>query len=299
MTIPSDKAGRPRKAHDDYKLWSPAPDPATIRPCPICGKRGEVWQYAKTPHHQLQRAVMCTNGEAFGPQIKDGGELFTGCILYMPPNSFYRPTTKEAVRYWNEYADALTAQRTAPLPELQHIVQVLPLPPQPETVTKATRAASILWGPLEQTGPNSWIQRGSSTGVTLPDPASTYDAVADAVQEIADAAEEAFKKAGLTDPGEWDSDNIVEDVKRGIVSAIERMTPRSTTGAWIPHHTNPERDGCLWPIAVRADGGGFHMKFEYYHFTDGWATDEDIAAWWNQPIAPIARALSANGALPK
>ena len=52
---------------------------------------------------------------------------------------------------------------------------------------------------------------------------STYDVVADAVQEIADAAEEAFKKAGLAHPGEWDGDNIVEDVKRGICSAIERL----------------------------------------------------------------------------
>ena len=59
--------------------------------------------------------------------------------------------------------------------------------------------------------------------------APQYDAVADAVQEIADAAEEAFKKAGLTDPGEWDSDNIVEDVKRGIVSAIGRLAARSHT----------------------------------------------------------------------
>ena len=61
--------------------------------------------------------------------------------------------------------------------------------------------------------------------------APQYDAVADAVNEIADAAEEAFKKAGLTDPGEWDGDNIVKDVKRGLVRSIEALAARSHTEA--------------------------------------------------------------------
>lgn len=60
-------------------------------------------------------------------------------------------------------------------------------------------------------------------------------------------------------------------------------------GAWIPRSTNPDRDGCLWPIAIRDPHGGFVMAFEYYHFQDGWATGDDIAAWWNQPVAPVAR----------
>ncbi len=66
-------------------------------------------------------------------------------------------------------------------------------------------------------------RRAAISPRATPNGADAYDLMADAVQEIADAAEEAFKKAGLTDPGEWDSDNIVQDVKRGIVSAIERL----------------------------------------------------------------------------
>jgi hypothetical protein len=52
--------------------------------------------------------------------------------------------------------------------------------------------------------------------------AQSYDAIADAVNEVAEAAQEAFRKAGL-EPGEWDSDNIVQDVKRGIAYDIERL----------------------------------------------------------------------------
>jgi hypothetical protein len=55
-----------------------------------------------------------------------------------------------------------------------------------------------------------------------------YDVMADAVCEIADAARQAFVKAGF-DPGEWDSDNIVQDVKNGLVSAIETLAARSAT----------------------------------------------------------------------
>jgi hypothetical protein len=54
--------------------------------------------------------------------------------------------------------------------------------------------------------------------------------MADAVCEIADAARQAFVKAGF-DPGEWDGDNIVQDVKRGLVDAVETLAARSATGA--------------------------------------------------------------------
>lgn len=99
------------RAYDNYKLWEPQPDPATIKPCPICGTSGEVWQYADKPDSQLLRVVMCKNGESFGPQIKDGHVILGGCLLYMPPNDFYRATTKEAVKYWNDYAEALLKMR--------------------------------------------------------------------------------------------------------------------------------------------------------------------------------------------
>ena len=54
------------------------------------------------------------------------------------------------------------------------------------------------------------------------DQSDSYNVMADAVCEIADAAREAFIKTGF-DPGEWDSDNIVQDVKRGLVEAIDRL----------------------------------------------------------------------------
>lgn len=102
-----------RKPHDNYKLWTPQPDPATVARCPICASPAEVWQYSANPDAQLQRVVMCTNGEAFGPQLTDGMTLLGGCLLYMPPDDFYRARTVEAVKYWNEYAKALNALRGA------------------------------------------------------------------------------------------------------------------------------------------------------------------------------------------
>ena len=34
-----------------------------------------------------------------------------GCLLYMPPQDFYRGRIAEAVKFWNQYARALNAQR--------------------------------------------------------------------------------------------------------------------------------------------------------------------------------------------
>lgn len=56
----------------------------------------------------------------------------------------------------------------------------------------------------------------------LPELRKPYDIAADAVQEVADAAAEAFRKAGI-EPNEWDGDDIVKDVGRGIASDIERL----------------------------------------------------------------------------
>lgn len=98
-----------KKPHDTYKLWFPQPEPGTVKPCPICGSGTEVWQYADNPGAQLLRVVMCTRGDRFGPQIRES--LMGGCLLYMPPQEFYQATTKEAVRFWNEYAEAVAAQR--------------------------------------------------------------------------------------------------------------------------------------------------------------------------------------------
>lgn len=45
--------------------------------------------------------------------------------------------------------------------------------------------------------------------------ATTYDAIADAVNAVAEAAQATFRQVGL-EPGEWDGDDIVKDVSRGI-----------------------------------------------------------------------------------
>jgi hypothetical protein len=70
--------------------------------------------------------------------------------------------------------------------------------------------------------------------------------MADAVCEIADAARQAFVKAGF-DPGEWDGDNIVQDVKRGLVDAVETLAARSATA-------HQERDSIIEECAKACDG---------------------------------------------
>lgn len=77
--------------------------------CPVCGSDAELWQYSKDfKNGPIEKLVMCTNGERFGPQ---DGAMNEGCLLYMPPQDFYRGRIVEAVKFWNEYANELTTQR--------------------------------------------------------------------------------------------------------------------------------------------------------------------------------------------
>jgi len=86
------------------------PAGANVEPCPVCGADAELWQYSKDfKNGPIDKVVMCTNGERFGPQ---DGAVNEGCLLYMPPQDFYRGRIAEAVKFWNEYARALVAQRT-------------------------------------------------------------------------------------------------------------------------------------------------------------------------------------------
>lgn len=92
-------------------LYRPvAPGPETIAACPVCGAEAVAWSYSSTPAAPMQRVVMCSNGEAFGPQEGFANE---GCLLFMPPDEFYKATIREAVRFWNEYAEALVSLRAA------------------------------------------------------------------------------------------------------------------------------------------------------------------------------------------
>ena len=97
------------KPHDDYKRLA-VPAGVTIRPCPVCACDAELWQYSESETSDTTKAVMCSNGTAFGPQ---DGLVNEGCLLYMPPNGFYMATIREAVKYWNDYAAALQRMQRA------------------------------------------------------------------------------------------------------------------------------------------------------------------------------------------
>jgi hypothetical protein len=89
--------------HDCYQPID-TPEGVVIEPCPVCNARASLWRHSEAPDAPTTTAVMCSNGERFGPQ---DGLVNLGCLLYMPPGDFHRGTIREAVRYWNEYALAL------------------------------------------------------------------------------------------------------------------------------------------------------------------------------------------------
>lgn len=83
----------------------PCPD-LTISECPVCGSAATLWQYEHS--NGAQKIVMCSNGESFGPQ---DCEVDAGCLLYLPPQDFYKSRIVDAIKFWNDYAKALTSQR--------------------------------------------------------------------------------------------------------------------------------------------------------------------------------------------
>ena len=95
--------------HDDYRLMEPPPA-EQIEPCPCCGSSARAWEYSEAPSATVQRVVMCDHSGDIGPR---DSLLYEGCLLQMPPPDFYRETGRAAVRYWNEYAKALTAAQRA------------------------------------------------------------------------------------------------------------------------------------------------------------------------------------------
>ncbi len=95
--------------HDDYRKMAPAPT-EPVEPCPVCGSPASVWEYSEKPTDEVQRVVMCEKGDDLGPR---DGLVWNGCLLYMPPQDFYKATGRDAVRYWNEFAKATNAHRRA------------------------------------------------------------------------------------------------------------------------------------------------------------------------------------------
>ena len=100
------------KAFELYKQLD-TPAGTTLLPCPCCGAESQIWQYAKSADSPATKTVLCSNGDAIGPQESLAGLQDSGCLLYMPPDDFYRATIREAVKYWNEYAKALQAMQRA------------------------------------------------------------------------------------------------------------------------------------------------------------------------------------------
>lgn len=95
------------KVHDEYAKLD-TPGGMHLEPCPVCAANAELWQYMPKPDAPAQKVVCCEHSDDIGPHDALAGG---GCPLYMPPLSFYRPTIREAVKHWNEYAKALGTLR--------------------------------------------------------------------------------------------------------------------------------------------------------------------------------------------
>lgn len=94
--------------HDDYKQLE-IPAGTLVDDCPVCAAKPSLWQYSDSPTSPTSKLVMCSNGDE--PTIPGIGIVHEGCLLYMPPNCFYRETQRDAIEFWNSYARALRALR--------------------------------------------------------------------------------------------------------------------------------------------------------------------------------------------
>ena len=106
-------------SHNEFKKLD-TPGGVHLEPCPVCASEGELWRRSDSPSSPTETAVCCSNGDVIGPQA---GEVNTGCLLFMPPDDFYRGTMRDAVKYWNEYAKALGAQQRARRWELARVLR--------------------------------------------------------------------------------------------------------------------------------------------------------------------------------
>lgn len=87
-------------------------NPHILERCPCCGAKPELWSYSESEDAPATKVVMCSRGDPIGPQDSITGD---GCLLYMPPESFYQATMREAVKYWNHFSVALTTLRVVSL----------------------------------------------------------------------------------------------------------------------------------------------------------------------------------------
>ena len=98
--------------HEQYRHMQPQPTEKPVA-CPLCGGDAIVWEFSESMDSTVTRVVMCEHGDAIGPQ---DGLVNCGCLLYMPPDQFYRATGRDAVNYWNRFALALDELRALKQP---------------------------------------------------------------------------------------------------------------------------------------------------------------------------------------
>lgn len=95
--------------NSEYKLMEPPPA-EPLEACPCCGSSARVWEYVEKNGGPVVRVAMCDHEGSIGPR---DALVYEGCLLQMPPDDFYRGTGRDAARYWNDYAKALTAAQRA------------------------------------------------------------------------------------------------------------------------------------------------------------------------------------------
>jgi len=105
--------------NNEYKLMEPPPA-EPLEACPCCGSSARVWEYVEKTGGPVVRVAMCDHEGSIGPR---DALVYEGCLLQMPPDDFYRGTGRDAVRYWNEYAKALTAAQRANRWKTAHVLR--------------------------------------------------------------------------------------------------------------------------------------------------------------------------------
>jgi hypothetical protein len=79
---------------------------------------------------------------------------------------------------------------------------------------------------------------------------------------------------------------------RAREALIACVPPETRAPVWVsPTDRQPDVDGRLWAILTeRREYGkltGYVPLFEYYHFDNGWATDDRILFWLDSPLHPL------------
>jgi len=85
--------------------------PSPLSPCMFCGSPAELSQRQRGESDIWDSAVSCSNADGV-----DRDE----CPLFYPPESFYHETKREAVAYWNKWAQQRAAPETKPARDADH-----------------------------------------------------------------------------------------------------------------------------------------------------------------------------------